>query len=268
MWSSHPGDHAMTNTIARHREYTSRALEAINKFGYLRNIDLGWLLYPEAKTRDRLAAKLTQGMARDGLLLAAKGEDQTFHYGLSLKGARALGRATGGNVRTGKDIIRNVSSHRNACNEVAITLLSRYKDKGMDCVTERETATSERYTLGEGRLRKIPDCVSVHRTGKLRVWLEIENSRRSQRDVNKLARWVYHVAFPNHTEIGYQDYLGGKLVGLVLVPTCREAETIRARLLAAISAISAEANDFVTQHERLIVQERIGYANITASAGA
>lgn len=256
------------NTIARHREYIGHALEAINKFGYLRNRDLAVLLYPEASTRERLAARLTRELVQRGLLLVSKGEDNTHHYGLSLKGARALGRATGEHVQTGKDIIRKCSSHRDACNEVAITTINLYRNKGLDCISERETATSDRYTLGEGRLRKVPDCVVIQRTGNLRVWVEVENSRRSQRDVTKLARWLYYVAFPNHEELGYQDYLGGKLLRVMLIPTCKEAETIQNRVLAAISAISAEAHDFATAHgKHLIVQERMGYADsITSSA--
>lgn len=116
------------------------------------------------------------------------------HIGLAAKGAVQVRHALGlDSVETAKDLLRTISSHRDAANDCAIALIQR----GWSKVWPEREILSGRAPFREFG-RKVPDCAAFHPDVGV-LWVEIENSRRGGRDMQKLASWLAHWAFPSGT---------------------------------------------------------------------
>lgn len=187
-----------TQEIARENELTLYRL--LHKFGYLTNSQIAALRYPEARQGLRLAQRLVKRLVDARMLLRSDGGFGGQDYiGLSAAGARFLSGKSGSRVESAKDVLRDPSRHRDAANWSAIHLLN----EGWPQVwTEREIQTF-RAPFHE-LTHKVPDVLASDMEGYV-VWGEIEASARGGRDLQKVASWLLHAAFPDTNQMTCLD---------------------------------------------------------------
>lgn len=189
----------------------TNVLRALHRFGWLRTRDLACLVWqawakspakgepsltpPQANRSDiRMAQRTLARLREHKLILTSKAPNGSLIHALSEKGARAL-QALGVPAATGKDQLRDYHAayflHRNIANEVAISgILAGYR-----VATERETAQGLWLGGMKGILGKKPDVLL--RSGGLAWWVEVERSRKNQKDYAKLLRWLDAIWKPN-----------------------------------------------------------------------
>jgi hypothetical protein len=187
--------------VARHNDL--RVLKALHKLGWLRTRDLAaliWMNCPRPKTGGfqpvrvevsatarRMAQRTLRRLRLNRKVLWIKAPDGSQIYGLSEIGARQL-VGLGIPAKSGNDEIRRVSlsyfHHRRLANEVAISaLLQGYRVNG-----EREISAGEWLGGKNGIEGKLPDVLV--RDGKNIWWIEVERSRRNEKDYSKLISWL------------------------------------------------------------------------------
>lgn len=120
-------------------------------------------------------------------MLSAQALDGSLIYGLAEAGARRLAEL-GIPAKSGKDQVRRVSlahfHHRRLTNEIAILASLQ----GYRVSSEAEIAAGQWFAGPEGIRGKRPDVVV--REGK-EIWLvEVERSRRNEKDYAKLLGWL------------------------------------------------------------------------------
>jgi len=179
----------------------------------------------------RVVARLAN---TDRILVRPGGPGYSSHVGLSAKGAAEVRDAYDfQKVESAKDLLRTISTHRDAANDAAIALINS---------KQWERVWSERQILtGRAPFRdfggKVPDAAAFsHEHGVL--WIEIENSRRGGRDMKKLAAWLQHWAFPPAASVSAfldppQDQFWLGRVRFIM--TNPKAETFPERLRYAMS---------------------------------
>lgn len=182
----------------RAREAEHKVLKLLHKFGYLTAAQVAVLVYPQHAQKLIMARRTLRRLHERGLVLINKGEQiySEQHYALSLPGARAVYQLTGIAADSGKDVIRAPSAHRDASNWAAIRLLH----EGMGHIrvwTEREIQIGR--CPGHALANKVPDALAADEEGYC-IWVEVEDSRRGGRDMQKLVRWLVHTAFPPVTD--------------------------------------------------------------------
>lgn len=187
--------------VARHNDL--RVLKALHKLGWLRTRDLAalvWMSCPRPKTSGfqpvrlvvsatarRMAQRALRRLRQTNKVLWIKAPDGSMIYGLSEAGARQL-VGLGIPAKSGNDQIRRVSlsyfHHRRIANEISISaLLQGYRVNG-----EREISAGEWLGGKNGIEGKLPDVLV--RDGKNLWWIEVERSRRNERDYSKLISWL------------------------------------------------------------------------------
>lgn len=186
------------NTITLARQNELDLLCWLFRFGYLTPAQLGRLLWPSstnAGSRLRMAQRLVSRLAADDKVLVKLGAPGfASHVGLAAKGAAQVRRELGvERIETAKDLLRTISSHRDAANDCAIALIQQ----GWSSVWSEREILSGRAPFREFG-RKVPDCAAFDPEFGV-LWVEIENSRRGGRDMQKLASWLAHWAFPSGT---------------------------------------------------------------------
>lgn len=186
--------------VARHNE--ERVLKALHKFGWLRTRDLGALLWMKGGARPqgfefepiavalsayRMAQRTLARLRVKRLVIWMQAPDGSTIYGLSEGGARHL-VDLGIPAHPGKNQVRRVSlshyHHRRLANELAILAMLQ----GYRVASETEIAAGIWLGGQQGVAGKKPDVLV--RDGKKVWWLEVERSRRNQRDYLKLLNWV------------------------------------------------------------------------------
>lgn len=186
--------------LARHNE--QRALKALHKHGWLRTRDLAALVWPKeranlrqfvvepivvAASAKRMAQRTLARLRKQRMVIWAQAPDGSTIYGLSEGGARHLA-GLGIPARSGKDQVRRVSMshyhHRRLANEVAILA----QVQGFRVASETEIASGTWLGGEKGIGGKKPDVLV--RDGKRVWWVEVERSRRNQRDYAKLLEWI------------------------------------------------------------------------------
>lgn len=184
------------------RQNDERILTALHRFGWLRTRDLAALLWTSGKRRGRgfqltlmllpptamRMAQLTLArLTRMHKVNRIQAPDGSWLYGLAESGARQLGRL-GIEAKSGKDLLRRVSlshfHHRRLSNEVAILASLQ----GFDIVTEIEVASGKWFGGMKGIEGKKPDVLVIDAQSV--VWVEIERSRRNNKDYAKLINWL------------------------------------------------------------------------------
>lgn len=209
------------------RQSEAATLRWLHRFGYLTPAQVGRLVWPQSKnagSRLRMAQRVIARLASDDRVIAHKGNPgESSHVGLSLSGAGFLRTEYGiEDVVSAKDMLRTTSRHRDACNDSAIQFIV---DGWSRTWTEREIVTGKAPFRELGK--KVPDCAAADADGQV-TWVEIENCRRGGRDMQHLASWLHHWAFPSH----------GRLVPLDLA---ERFWLVRVRfILAAPAALSFE----------------------------
>jgi hypothetical protein len=216
----------LNNTREIHEERIKELCVWIGRFGYLRNIDIAELMFYQYTSKQRMAEKITKAMCEKGLLLTdnpAPGFPR--HFALSSKGARIATEQSGVNYKTGKDIIRGTSSHRDEANLYAC---KQIRNHATEIRTEREIATSLDKDLGG----KVPDAIIIKKGGyRYYDWVEIENCRRSPKDLRKLSSWILNIAFADLSPHYYPTFRDGYLERVVVVIADKAANTIKERLI-------------------------------------
>ena len=226
----------------------------LQRFGYLRPSDVARLLYTGRSSALRMAQRLLATMYSAGLLLRRQDTPvEEAHYALSDAGARHLFDVAEIQAKSGKDLLRNVSGHRDAANEVCITALL----EGRHVVTDREIQTH----YNGGFKCKVPDALIIDSWNgpggegqRDYHWVEVEHSRRHPRDLGTFAHWIVEVAFPERcmrdgVGIGFQD---GYLQCVIVVIASQYAATIESRLRDAVSGIASPSQIEWLWRDRLV----------------
>lgn len=211
-----------------HQEKVESAAFWLHRFGYLRNEDLAALMFRGKASGLRLARRLTKEMTDAGLILMRHSVGEAARFALSQKGARLARTITGTYCKTGKDVLRTPSSHRDVANRVAIDAMAA----GYTVLTDRELQTTvDRANFGG----KVPDCLLMRDEfdgcGHQRnyTWVEVENCKRGGRDLDTLCSWLLRWAFPNRQ--GYIDsYRDGYLAEVLFVISSPKAYDIQGRV--------------------------------------
>jgi hypothetical protein len=245
-----------THTIARQAE--AQCLWALHRFGYLTAAQISALVYAKHGQGLVMARRTLRRIAERGLVLIQPGKliNDEQHYALSLNGAREVFQLAGVEARTGKDLLRIASPHRDACNWAAIHMMR----EGYPRVwTEREIQTGAAPVKYLGT--KVPDVLAADQEGMV-TWVEVEASRRGGRDMQHLVDWLLHTAFPPTREDTLislnppRDTYTLQDVRFVIAQP--SAETFPARLHRAIASQGRIENPYTWAAER--VQFQIGTA--------
>ncbi|TCV81256.1 hypothetical protein EDC63_1244 [Sulfurirhabdus autotrophica] len=191
-----PEKKAPSKEIARDREI--EILRYLHVFGYLTAQQIAALVYSHASQKDRLARRTLQRMEGANLIIRKSGGfNAPDHHTLSEPGACLLSSLTGLNASSGKDLVREISKHRDAANWAGIKLLQ----EGYNIWTERdiqsvgESARNPMRSPIKNVGGKVPDLLAVD-SNRLVTWVEVEASVRGGRDLKKLANWLINTAFP------------------------------------------------------------------------
>lgn len=189
------------------QENETKVLRALHRFGWLRAKDLAgliwqaWAANPQAEpsmqpvqaTQSGLrSAQVTlRRMILTKLVLPATVRSGSRIYTLSQPGAQRL-RLSGVPADSGKDLVRDFSDahflHRAIANEIAIAGIN----EGFRVSTEREVARDRWFGGSTGIAGKKPDVIL--RTTNRVWWVEVERSRKNQRDYARLIHWLGSVA--------------------------------------------------------------------------
>ncbi len=192
------------------QENETKVLRALHRFGWLRAKDLAgliwqaWAANPQAEpsmqpvqaTQSGLrSAQVTlRRMILTRLVLSATIRSGSRIYTLSQPGAQRL-RLSGVSADSGKDLVRDFSDahflHRAIANEIAIAGIS----EGFRVSTEREVARDRWFGGSTGIAGKKPDVI-LRATNRV-WWVEVERSRKNQRDYARLIEWLNSVARDN-----------------------------------------------------------------------
>lgn len=244
-------------TKQQHIEKMETAAFWLHRFGYLRNKDLAALMFRGKASGLRLARRLTKEMVDAELLLMQHNIGEPAHFALSEKGARLARSITGASCKTGKDILRTPSSHRDVANRVAIEAMA----EGYTILTDRELqTTSERAAFGG----KVPDCLLIKDEfdgcGHQRnyTWVEVENCKRGGRDLDTLCKWLMRWAFPNRN--GYIDsYRDGYLAEVLFVISSPKAHDILGRVMRRLEELlkdDPQGVQWVKEHAPNLIKAR------------
>lgn len=237
-----------SSTQELHRARVTEACAWIARFGYLRSTEIALLMYPTAASSERLARRLMKSLADTQLVIERRASvSEPLHYALSEKGARLVREATGEPCSSGKDLIREVSRHRDASNTICVQAIAA----GLQVMTDREIATS----ANSGLVGKVSDGLIIDTWrddgGEIVTdyhWLEVENSKRGGRDLLKLASWFFRIAFPDRSGLK-SEYRDGYLASVTFIISNPAARTIRERLIAQLDTFA------VTSEERRWLDE-------------
>jgi len=179
-------------------------LRALFRGGWLRTRDLACLVWqtwartppktgpsltPPVATSSgiRMAQKTLARLRKRQLILTTQAPNGSFIHTISERGARVL-QGIGISANSGKDLMRDYHAayflHRNIANEIAISGIL----EGFRAATEREI--SQGHWLGgtAGILGKKPDVLI--RSGSTAWWIEVERSRKNQKDYATLLKWL------------------------------------------------------------------------------
>lgn len=230
----------MTSTSPHHQHEMARraALIALARYGYLRASDIALLVYFDKASAGRLAQRLLAKLYDGQWVLRRQGRaGQEHHYALSERGALEATRLTGIHYSSGKDLLRSISSHRDGANRICALAQAA----GYEVMTEREICRDPERVF----LDKVPDALIIEhgcdqfgipRTGY--TWIEVEQSYRSQKDLDSMARFILKAFEQEHYCLAYRD---GWLDELHLVVSDPVAATIGHRLHKKLRSIAGEA---------------------------
>ena len=205
--------------VARHNE--QRTLKALHKFGWLRTRDLAALLWMKSVVRPhgfvlepivvepsacRMSQRTLARLRQQRMVIWLQAPDGSRIYGLSEGGARYL-VDLGIPAHPGKNQVRRVSlshyHHRRLANELAILA----QLQGYRVASETEIAAGIWLGGQQGVAGKKPDVLV--RDGKQVWWLEVERSRRNQRDYAKLLNWLRAMWSPQSHASASAELPGG-----------------------------------------------------------
>lgn len=194
------------NTRETAKQNELRVLKYLHKFSWLRTRDIAALVWMRSRSRKlsdfdlaplevtasamRMAQITLLRMRDQHLILWTKAPDGSTIFGLAEAGVRMLA-GHGIPAKSGKDAVRRVSlsfyHHRRIANEVAILAMLQ----GFRIATEAEISAGKWVGGNDGIFGKKPDVLI--RDGKSAVWVEVERSRRNNKDHLKLLDFIQEV---------------------------------------------------------------------------
>lgn len=198
-------------------EHAARALLEISRFGWLRATELGRLLHPGQQHSRKYAEAHLRKLSRLQLVIPRQlpGVGAGRAYVLSSRGARQLNNWRGEHVySTGKDwgsttgeIWSPPASWRHDL--IATGVLSILAERGLEvypeCYLRRIEPDAEKH----------PDGLIANRTKGFSMWLEVENARKSGRNIDKLVEALAKAS--RATPVSYFDVVQDAPVKLGLV---------------------------------------------------
>jgi hypothetical protein len=169
-------------------EHAARALLHISQFGWLRATELGRLLHPGQPYSRKYAEAHLRKLSQLRLVIARQlpGADAGRAYVLSSPGANQLNDWRGERAHTtGKDwgsMVSGVWSPPASWRHdlIATGVLSLLAEKGLDVYPESYLRRTEPDA------RKHPDGLIADRENCYSFWLEVENARKSGRNIDRL----------------------------------------------------------------------------------
>ncbi len=199
------------------RENEIRVLRALHRFGWLRTRDLAALCWKRWASKPsstlswetttptasamRMAQRTLRRLRKERHVINAQAPDGSIIYGLSEGGARRL-QGAGVSAISSKDLVRNFSTayyrHRCIANEIAISGIVQ----GYRASTEREVAQGAWLGGEKGIEGKRPDVLL--RDQNRIWWVEVEKSRKNQKDYQGLLAWLAKVRFDSKLPGGAQ----------------------------------------------------------------
>ena len=132
----------------------------------------------------RLAQYTLKRLETGGFVVSKKQTCHPSYYALSPAGCRRINA----DVKFAKDALRYITNHRNWANSVAVfSHCQKYV-----FWTEKEIlrGLAPFKVLG----KKMPD--TLYSSGKTYAWIEIEASKKSNKDLRNTVNWLLGVAFP------------------------------------------------------------------------
>ncbi len=232
--------------VARANEL--RILRALHRFGWLRTKDLGTLVWQEWAREPsghpnlqppistlsgwRMAQKTLRRMRKARLVLSAKGPDGSVMYSNAEAGARLL-RDMGLNAKTGKDQVRLFSSshfrHRCISNELAIAGILQ----GFRASTEREISQGLWAGGNKGIAGKKPDVLLRDHRTKTWWFLEVERSRRNDKDYGILRDWLSCLKSSGLAKLSEEGRSDAEVAKVIFISTVAFRNKLRRDLVAA-----------------------------------
>jgi hypothetical protein len=212
-----------------------KTLHIVYKCGQLTNRQLAAHVIPDNdKSGLSMMQKITLKAVAKGLLIAKADENKVLHFFIGLKGARLL-KEEGYDIalKSGKD--QKISSHRSACNDYALFLMARGLP-GREVYTDADVANNQDKIrrlpfLGFKRMGdKLPDTLMI--LDLKAYWVEVENSRRNEKELTKLCFWLKRFSCGHKHDMGlYETKAGTVMLAKVLfVCTHKTARGIAQRI--------------------------------------
>lgn len=168
-------------------------LKWIHRFGSLRPVELGRLLWPKAKHQRKQAEHLVRRWVREGYVLQrVLPRREGTALVLSEAGAKLLRQAGESAARSGKDWGRLEGGgwwppQDYVHQLMAAGVMSLLATKGLAIVPEAELRRA-----GRGQSKKWPDGLAVDRQG-VGWWVEVENARKTGTEMQRLVQQLERV---------------------------------------------------------------------------
>lgn len=194
---------------------TTKIAESIKQFGYLRNRDVAELLFAG---NVRKAQRMTKQAVEEGILTEKK----------TSSGSRF---ATPDNAA----LLDNITGHRDAANSILINALTTGIATGV--ISDRQIQLNQPGYMLAG---KLPDGLILDEYsedfGKRTdyIWLEVENSERSGRDVALIGDWIINQFMSTRNWHVLPEYRAGFLSQILIAVSSKAAEKIESRLISYI----------------------------------
>lgn len=207
----------MMDAYEQQRENDVNGLLWVHRFGGLRAVELGGLMWPTNRTARQQADRLLRSWLSRKLVLKRMLPERAGALHVLASGGVRLLAQHGILAGSGKDI--------GAVTEKTWTppLTWRHDLIGAGLLVELHRRGCQVFPETHLRrhaaeLAKVPDCVAAHPDGKQVFWIEVENARKSGPEMRHLAQALVRVALGNAPAI-----LGLKpTTGMVaFVPTAR-----------------------------------------------
>ena len=220
---------------ARGKRYRQHTLELLGRLGYgsARQIAKGVWGQLTPNTR-KMASRLLGRLSKDRLVVSKREGDSVNGeqlYALTKAGVAKLNYELPLCRGHARDWLRHAHAHRTVANSVFVAgnPVMHAVDDSLG-ITELEIRSSEgskkftrfEYCVDEQRQIKIPDVVFNHAQ---RVWVEVENTWRSSKDMTKLVQFLRALFWQGSSEFDQ----------VWLVVTAPGAKTIGQRLRKALS---------------------------------
>lgn len=183
--------------LGEHRR--KRALELLARTGYASTRQIALFLHGSCTESTRRMTRNTMLWLAKNKLVVSRREgtgiinvntEQLFALNAAgVSAARDLGIEPLGGKLHARDYLRHAHGHRTACNSVFANLAARGVEVWSELEIQNEQAPlkAHQFWSSDGeQLGKIPDLLARRPSSGGLVWIEVENTYRSEKDLQKL----------------------------------------------------------------------------------